>query len=108
MERVLASLRRMPLEKRMASGACSAFRAFLEPRHLDTNAAFPGANALDTNAASCAVAFLQSQGACVDVRDVLKSFASTRDADLLENALFVVGCIDGAPALVEIMSSHVT
>jgi len=98
---VLGALWRHPLDANVAGGACSALRAFLEPRrgpeaHSD--------RAATEGVVTRAAAALRERDVAPCVRQILEHFGgSSTDSELLEDAAYALGVIGGVSGVVQVL-----
>jgi len=98
LECVLAALKRHPNRYKVCSGAAAALRSFLEPRGGRNTAA--GSAVL-----AQAVAVLRSREIAVTLRRLANDFCASTDKALLEDALYVLGLVDGVQSVLQVLRS---
>merc|ERR1719277_589897 len=95
---VLASMKRHPGDYKVSCGACTALRLFLEPRQGRESQAACAVSAQ-------VVGVLRSRDVATTLRRLLREFADSASKELLEDALYVLGLVDGVPALLNVLTS---
>lgn len=97
LESVLASMKRHPSDYKVSCGACTALRLFLEPRQGRESQA---ARAVSSQV----VGVLRSRDVASTLRKLLQEFSDTNNKELLEDAIYVLGLVDGISALLRVLT----
>lgn len=95
---VLSAMKRHPTDYKVSSGGCAALRAFLEPRQ-GRESATCGAVAAQV------VGVLRNRDVATALRRLLEQFCTSSDKTLLEDALYVLGLVEGIPEVLRVLAS---